>query len=216
MVVWRTWELIAADLEDLYVARWREPSRCAELDVAGWPVSVLKWNADANPEEVALYATVGGGVPLSSTPEARILVSRRVNSYSTFDRVALFNPDSGHLTEFSRGDATSVTQQPQRGAYAMLGRQWVVLYRSDEGVLRLRIGVSDFALTSANRVAWRQTGALAELEVSSNDVSHVLSYRSEPLPEGDPTPFVEAEDFDFGLFVANIARDRERASRLYR
>lgn len=32
----------------------------------------------------------------------------------------------------------------------------------------------------------------------------------------DLTPFVELEDFDFGLFVANVANDRARAERLYR
>ena len=30
--------------------------------------------------------------------------------------------------------------------------------------------------------------------------------------ENDPTPFVESEDFDFGLFVSNIAASAERRS----
>jgi hypothetical protein len=40
----------------------------------------------------------------------------------------------------------------------------------------------------------------------------------EPIvaPEDDPTPFAEAEDFDFGLFIANVANDAERRSAIYR
>jgi hypothetical protein len=32
----------------------------------------------------------------------------------------------------------------------------------------------------------------------------------------DPTPMVEAEDFDLLLFVRNLLRDPERAGRIYR
>jgi hypothetical protein len=35
-----------------------------------------------------------------------------------------------------------------------------------------------------------------------------------PLSE-DMTPMVEEEDFDFGLFLANVSRDRGRQDRLY-
>ena len=40
----------------------------------------------------------------------------------------------------------------------------------------------------------------------------------EPIvpPENDPTPFADAEDFDFGLFLANVASDPGRRDRIYR
>jgi hypothetical protein len=45
----------------------------------------------------------------------------------------------------------------------------------------------------------------------------LLSFRypSGPSLAGDPTPFVEPEHFDFGLFVANVANDPARLERMY-
>ena len=62
-----TWRLVAVwgpamitDLvRDFYVTRWGEPSRTTTFGVADLTVEVFKWNADANPEGVNLYATVG-------------------------------------------------------------------------------------------------------------------------------------------------------------
>jgi hypothetical protein len=33
--------------------------------------------------------------------------------------------------------------------------------------------------------------------------------------DADPTPFVSAEDFDFGLFIANVIGDPGRRDRIY-
>jgi hypothetical protein len=44
---------------DLYRARWGEPTRKARFDIGDFGIEILKWDADANPEGVALYATVG-------------------------------------------------------------------------------------------------------------------------------------------------------------
>jgi len=38
---------------------------------------------------------------------------------------------------------------------------------------------------------------------------HYVLLQAPPIP-GDPTPFIEDEDFDFGLFVRNISRSSER------
>ena len=46
-------------VRDLYIARWGEPSRKAAFRVAGLEVEVYKWDAEANPEGVTLYATIG-------------------------------------------------------------------------------------------------------------------------------------------------------------
>lgn len=46
-----------------------------------------------------------------------------------------------------------------------------------------------------------------------------LEYRKpviDPPLEHDPTPFVEEEHFDFGLFVRNVVSDRTRRERIYR
>jgi hypothetical protein len=51
--------MITGAVRDLYVARWGEPARKAGFRVAGLETEVYKWDAEANPEGVALYATVG-------------------------------------------------------------------------------------------------------------------------------------------------------------
>ena len=50
---------VADAVRDLYRARWGEPARQARFDVGEYGIEVLKWDADANPEGVNLYATVG-------------------------------------------------------------------------------------------------------------------------------------------------------------
>lgn len=58
MVAIRTMMIIDA-VRDLYRAHWGEPSRRARFEIGDWSIEVYKWAADANPEGVALYATVG-------------------------------------------------------------------------------------------------------------------------------------------------------------
>jgi Suppressor of fused protein (SUFU) len=59
---------------DPYRARWGEPTRKARFDVGEFGIDVLKWDADANPEGVALYATVGAsGWPMADRdPDHRV------------------------------------------------------------------------------------------------------------------------------------------------
>ena len=51
-------EIVAA-VRDLYRAHWGEPSRMARFDSGEYEIEIYKWNAEANPEGVNLYATVG-------------------------------------------------------------------------------------------------------------------------------------------------------------
>jgi len=51
--------MITDAVRDLYHAHWGEPSRRASFRVGGDEVEIFKWSAEANPEGVNLYATVG-------------------------------------------------------------------------------------------------------------------------------------------------------------
>jgi hypothetical protein len=66
--------MITGAVRDLYVARWGEPSRKAAFRVAGLEVEVYKWDAEASPEGVALYATIGSSAhPMAGRdPEHRV------------------------------------------------------------------------------------------------------------------------------------------------
>lgn len=54
--------MISGSVRDGYLARWGEPSRTATFRVAGLDAEILKWKAEANPEGVNIYATIGASV----------------------------------------------------------------------------------------------------------------------------------------------------------
>jgi hypothetical protein len=54
------------DVRAAYVGRWGPPSRTARFQVDENSIEVYKWDAAVNPEQVALYATIGA----SSEPVA--------------------------------------------------------------------------------------------------------------------------------------------------
>lgn len=51
--------MITDAVRDFYVARWGAPSRNARFEAGEATVEIFKWNAEANPEGVNLYATIG-------------------------------------------------------------------------------------------------------------------------------------------------------------
>jgi len=59
VAVRRTALIVGDAVRDLYSARWGEPSRRARFEVGEFNIEVFKWSAGANPEGVALYATLG-------------------------------------------------------------------------------------------------------------------------------------------------------------
>ena len=55
----RTRWMILDDVAAHYRAHWCAPSRTASYRFSGHAVQVLKWDANKNPEQVNIYATVG-------------------------------------------------------------------------------------------------------------------------------------------------------------
>ncbi len=102
------------------------------------------------------------------------------------------------------------------GVFALVGGQVLALYRHEH--LFIRLGRSVIQLDGANVSREVQTG-LATLTVERSGSVEVFGYELPPIDpplSDDPTPHVEEEDFDLGLFIANVANDPDRAERLYR
>ena len=135
-------------------------------------------------------------------------------SHDQFSMVAHFEPADGKLLEIERSDAGDLIDQPVEGHYAYLEQLLAVLYRSASG-LRLRLGDLDFRIENATRVAWSSDGVTSTLEIEFQGERFSYRYSAGPSLAGDPTPFVESEHFDFGLFVANVANDPARRERMY-
>ncbi len=142
------------------------------------------------------------------------LLIRCANSSS---ELAEFEPQTGKITVCSGEQLASPAPRPVRGSFARLDDHMVVLYRY-EGQLHLRIDASDIELTQDTRAEFTKGSRNRLRVVRAGLVLFALSYkprRLQPPLDADMTPFVEEEDFDFGLFVYNVLNEQKRRERVY-
>lgn len=142
-----------------------------------------------------------------------------VQSHDKHSEVAEFDPESGRLRRVEHDDAGTLLDQPLRGHFADLEGVEAILYRCGEQ-LSLRVAGKE-APATAETVRWAPDGSHAVLSIV--EAGHVVASAryhrgpsTGPSLADDPTPFVEAEDWDFGLFVRNVIGDAERARSIYR
>jgi hypothetical protein len=93
---------VVGAVRDLYRAHWGEPSRQAWFEVGEFDIEIYKWAADANPEGVALYATVGASARpmVGRDPNHRVefflgLVPERDDVSSALAALGLYSPREG-------------------------------------------------------------------------------------------------------------------------
>jgi hypothetical protein len=142
-----------------------------------------------------------------------------IHSFDRFGEVRHLDSTTGALTPAATsrvGTATTV-----HGHYGWLGDTLVLFYRNREALL-LRIGASIAPIDNTTSITYNRVKDRRVLEVidkATGAIAARLEYTlPKPVvaPEDDPTPFAEPEDFDFGLFISNIANDPQRRSRIYR
>jgi hypothetical protein len=153
----------------------------------------------------------------------------RVNSNNIYAEVGEFDPATGKFSTFERDSAPNAGQ-PMRGFYQDVGGALVVFYR-DAGRLRLRAGDLEVSADESLSLRWRLVDATetdlnhrvaedgaAELTITAPDVAPVtLRYPSGPpeIPLAlDPTPYVEYDHWDFGLFIKNVL-DKDGGASLF-
>lgn len=139
-----------------------------------------------------------------------------LQSQDVYDRMALLDGQTGNLRWIPRQDAPP---QKIQGHCAQLGDDTLCFYRSLNGSLQLRINERDIELQDNAIVTWRP-GPVTTLSIVSEG-RPLLKFQYEavkidPPLELDSTPMVEQEDYDFGLFVANVTQNPERRARIYR
>ncbi|MFJ7278543.1 hypothetical protein [Kitasatospora sp. NPDC098663] len=134
-----------------------------------------------------------------------------IASFDTYRLVADFDPATGELSS----ERAVEPGQETHGHYGELAGSTVVFYRDADG-LHLRVGDRECRIDSPALVRHRIQEPECVLEI---DQVAELHY---PVPsewyglENDLTPFVEAEHFDFGLFIANVVESEVRTGRIYR
>jgi hypothetical protein len=152
----------------------------------------------------------------------------RVNSFDRYNTQGDFEPKSGVVEEFSRDTAHP---EPVRGLYTELGSALAVLYR-DGDELWLRLGSEKFALDGRFKITWRHVSdgewdhewnltkrAVSEVFISAAESRSITMRYDAGVSYGPPLSMIptqsDEEDWDFGLFVANVACDPDRRSSIF-
>ena len=136
-----------------------------------------------------------------------------VQYHEHHDIIAEFDAASGRLAIAPRPEGLRPSNTV--GWFAILNGVSVVFY-SQAGRLWLRLGDKLFDLDANSSVHWeRVSDSTARFEVTDGRSSFVVRYpsvfpRSGIAVDDDPTPFTDDEDWDIGLFIANILGNEER------
>lgn len=147
-----------------------------------------------------------------------------VKSHDRYAVLGVFDPQSGRLDEIPRIDP--VTGQDRTtadlicGHFTIVAETVVVFYRYN-GYLWLRLGRDARQLEPGpspfrySRVHDRARMSLVDGAREVVSVEYTAGPESGPPLSKDMTPFVETEDWDFGLFVHNRLRSKARRERMY-
>jgi hypothetical protein len=136
-----------------------------------------------------------------------------VQYHDRFDVVGEFSPSSGHLRVQPRPPGLSPSGT--EGWFSILAGVAVVFYRQANH-LWLRIGERVFDLDGGASVDWRREGDVAVFRVEDSSGEVAVTYQAGPNLDPDPTPFIEDEDWDLGLYIANVLFDEERSELIRR
>lgn len=137
-----------------------------------------------------------------------------IQSKDEFDCVAQFDPSTGSIEKHSR---TKLAQHAPKwselaGSFSEVHDDVFVLYRNDDRLI-FRTNDNAFVLDGRTVVNVTGDGYKKRMCVERSEVA-VLEFEYELVSSNaisdDPTPFVDDEDFDFGLFVSNISKSAER------
>lgn len=140
-----------------------------------------------------------------------------LQSHNSFDTMADYDPVTGTLVIFTRSADAAGASGEKAGAFDEIGGKRVLLFRLG-GVLYLQVENQRMRMDD-HAIELRSVNGRRVLQVRSNGKVVVELTYDPPLLDPplsvDPTPFVEEEDFDFGLLLSNLSKDRSRQSRMY-
>jgi hypothetical protein len=141
-----------------------------------------------------------------------------LRSVDRFQDLAELDTDTGQISWFSRPRNCGESLRIQ-GSIARLHNRVLCLYREEE-MLHFRVDNKDIELTEETTIHLVSIDEnYNRIIVFCDDVSLLdWAYQRpeiEPSLDCDLTPFVEEEQFDFCLFVYNVANDKSRRENIY-
>src|SRR5262245_57640157 len=139
-----------------------------------------------------------------------------LQSHQSFDTMADYDPATGTFVTFSRGAEPVRASGQKAGAFDSIGGQRVLLFRL-AGVLYLQVD-TQLMESDDHAIDLRSVNGHRLLCVLSDGKLVLKLPYAPPLLDPplavDPTPFAEEEDFDFGILLSNLSRDRTRQARI--
>ncbi|MFM8572752.1 MAG: hypothetical protein ACKOAU_14255 [Pirellula sp.] len=143
------------------------------------------------------------------TNSPNVLFLRDFDNYNRFARVPNLTTEIGSL-EFVQGQLPM--DRKSDGSFWIQGQSLFALARIDGGLF-IRVGDAVFGLSDGYTVDVQASGPNRVLRVMKGGVQYAsVPYvvHSDATLSPDETPFVEDEDFDFGLLLSNISHSEER------
>lgn len=134
-----------------------------------------------------------------------------LRSNRVFKDTLELEPTKGTIRELTSQNKTGAAVKIN-GFFDKLDGTLVAIY-AFSGHLYLRIGEKSIKII--NEISVSATGSAQNRRLTVSDDSGELAsvtyaIESVSISETDPTPFMENEDFDFGLFVSNVVSNVER------
>jgi hypothetical protein len=136
-----------------------------------------------------------------------------VGSHDMFRKVGCFDRETGVLQEAERSEVV-LSGVAQCGHYSRAGGDLTVFYRVDDNFYLWLSGRQWSA--EPLLVDWSKKGHESCLTVQDRaGIQAQIRYEVQPREPYDMTPFIEDEDWDFGLFVTNVLNSPGRRARIY-
>lgn len=135
-----------------------------------------------------------------------------LQSNERYDAIAEYDHSAGSFTQISRRLMGSKAPLSTDGIYSNLSSAFVAIYQLDK---QLFLRIDDNCIPMTNDVVVSVGGDIDNRWLvvlkAGIEVFHVdYGLDSSKKIPGDPTAFIEKEDFDFGLFLSNVSKSQKR------
>lgn len=135
-----------------------------------------------------------------------------LQSNETYNEIAEYDHFSGSYLIKSRDSVSKSSLSNIDGTYAFLSNEFVAIYKFGTEMF-VRIGTHSIQLIGDVKITVKGDPASRKLSVKKNKEELVTvnyALNNSNVYSHDPTPFIDDEDFDFGLFISNIASNESR------